>query len=384
MTVVAPSSRAPGLPERFYAPDFVVEIGGRALDQESKGDVLELKVEMGLKEMTSADLKLNNYDDRTFDLKWSDSEDFRLGSQVHVQMGYAEQILSMMRGYITTIAPDFPADGSPTLTVRALDGFVRLKDSKPPEGEVTYKDKADWQIAQQIGRRHQLRVAVTETGPVHPLVVQKNDDAGFLQERAALNDFHVFVRTDPDTGEDVLHFVTPADGRGSEPIRTFVLAWGSLRSTDVEASLLEFKPTLAGGDQVQQVTVRGWDPVTKKPISQTATADNTPGIPRVDQATGPAEAKTLSGKEGRKEVVADRPVFSEEEALRLAQAMLAKRAYSFLTAHGKLIGLPDLRPDDDVEIHGVGRRFSGLYHVEKVSHTINKTGYLTEFDARKA
>ncbi len=73
MTVVAPPTPAPGLPERYYAPDFVVEIGGVALDQESKGDVLELKVEMAMKEMTSVDLKLNNYDDRTFDLKWSDS-----------------------------------------------------------------------------------------------------------------------------------------------------------------------------------------------------------------------------------------------------------------------------------------------------------------------
>lgn len=381
MTVVAPV-RAAGLPERYYAPDFDVEIGGVKMDPLTKGDVLELKVEMSLTEATSVDLKLNNYED--FDLKWTDAERFRLGAQVHVTMGYAEQMLSMMRGYITTITPDFPSDGGPTVTVRALDGFVRLKGSKPPEGEVTYKKKADWQIAQQIAQRHGLRVAVTKSGPVHPLVVQKNDDAAFLQERAAVNKFFAFVRTDPKTGEDVLHFVSPHDGRGGEPIRTFVLAWGSLRSTDAEPNLLEFKPTLASGDQVQQVTVRGWNPVTKKRISQTATADNTPGIPRVDDSSGPATAKTIGGAEGRKEVVADRPVFSDEEALTIARAMLSDRAFKFLTAHGKLIGLPDLRPDDNVEIHGVGTRFGGLYHVEKVSHVLNQQGYLTEFDARKA
>ena len=38
-----------------------------------------------------------------------------------------------------------------------------------------------------------------------------------------------------------------------------------------------------------------------------------------------------------------------------------------------------------MEIHGVGERFSGLYHVTKVTHTLNEQGYLTEFDAsRKA
>lgn len=381
MTVT--NTRAPGLPERYYAPEFVVEIGGAELDPASKGDVLEVKVEMGLKEATSVDLKLNNYDDQTFDLKWSDADQFRLGSQVHVQMGYAEQVLSMMRGYITTLTPDFPSDGPPTLTVRALDGWVRLKDSKPPEDEATYKKKADWQIAQKIGQRHGLRVAVTESGPVHDLVVQKADDASFLQERAGLIDFQTYVRTDPETGQDVLHFVSPTDGRNADGIRTFVLAWGSLLSTATPPSLVEFKPTLAAGDQVQEVTVRGWDPKAKKKISQTATRNNTPGIPAVEQTTGPETAKTVGGSAGRKQIVVDQPVATDEEALKVAQALLAERAYRFLTAHGKMIGLPDLRPGDNVEIDGVGKRFGGRYHVTKVSHVLNREGYLTEFDARK-
>jgi phage protein D len=382
MTVTA--TRAPGLPERYYAPDFTVEVGGAALDPATKGDVLELKVEMGLKEMTSADLKMNNYDDLTFDLKWSDSAQFRLGSQVHVQLGYAEQRLSMMRGYITTLTPDFPSDGPPTLTVRALDGWVRLKGSKPPEDEVTYRNQADWEIAQRIGQRHGLRVAVTRSGPVHDLVVQKNvDDGTFLQQRAGLIDFQTFVRTDPETGEDVLHFISPNDGRDAQPIRTFVFSWGSLRSTDTPPSLLEFKPTMAAGDQVQQVTVRGWDPTTKKKITQTASRGNTPGIPAIDDTSGPGTARTIGGSDGRKEVVVDRPVITDEEALKLAQAMLAERAYRFLTAHGKVIGLPDLRPGDNVEIGGVGKRFGGRYHLTKVTHVLNQQGYLTEFDARR-
>ena len=40
--------RSPGCPTRYYAPEFVVEVEGEALDPASKGDVLELKVEMDL------------------------------------------------------------------------------------------------------------------------------------------------------------------------------------------------------------------------------------------------------------------------------------------------------------------------------------------------
>jgi phage protein D len=60
--------------------------------------------------------------------------------------------------------------------------------------------------------------------------------------------------------------------------------------------------------------------------------------------------------------------------------VLAEHAEKFVTARGTMIGQPDLRPGDNVEIDGVGRRFTGRYHVTKVSHVINQQGYLTEFE----
>jgi len=382
--MTATATRKEGLPESYYAPEFAIEIEGEELDPASKGDVLELKIEMTFNEMTSAEVKLNNFDDTAYDLKWSDAEKLRLGSRVHVKLGYADRTRSMMRGYISTLTPEF-ADGPPTLTVRALDGMVRLKSSKPPAEEVTYKKVTDSQIAQKIAQRHNLRVKVTEEGPVHDLVVQRNtDDATFLKERAKLHSFEVFMRTDPDTGEDVLHFVSPTDGRGSEPISTYTLAWGGMRNTDIPPSLIEFKPVLAAGDQVQSVTVRGWDPKTKKKITQTATRANTPGVAQIDNTNGPEAAATMGGtSEAKREVVVDRPVASEEEALKVAQAILSERAYRLLTGHGKVIGLPDLRPGTNVEIGGVGRRFSGTYFVTKVTHVLNQQGFLTEFDVSR-
>ncbi len=61
------------------------------------------------------------------------------------------------------------------------------------------------------------------------------------------------MRTDPKTGEDVLHFVTPPDGRGvrADPHVRPRLGHPAV-NTDVAPSLLEFKPTMAGGDQVQR------------------------------------------------------------------------------------------------------------------------------------
>jgi uncharacterized protein len=116
-----------------------------------------------------------------------------------------------------------------------------------------------------------------------------------------------------------------------------------------------------------------------------ATPENTADVrgPRGDN--GAAAATELGGPSGaREEVVVDRHVESAEEALVVARSILAKRAYGYKTAKGKLIGLPDLRLNDNVEIHGVGTRFGGLYHVTKVTHTLNSRGYVTEFEARGA
>jgi len=382
----ATATRSPGLPDSYYAPDFLVEVEGTALDPASKGDVLEVKVVMDIDALASVDLKLNNYDDTAFDLKWSDSELFRLGNRLHVKLGYSDRLVSMLRGRITTLSPEFLSDGAPTVTVRAMDGLVVLKGSRPPQAEVVYRKKRDWQIAEQIARRHKLRFEHDDDtdGPVHDRVVQRNDDdLVFLKKRAARIDRQVFMRTDPKTGKDVLRFGKPTDGRGPGPIRTYSLAWGSLRNTSTPPSMIEFKPTISASDQVQSVTVRAFDTRTNKKITYTAKPKETPGVSGSGEATGPAAAGRVAGAEGKHDVLVDAPVASQEEAKRFAESLLAERAYRFLTGSARIIGLPDVRPGDNVEIGGVGKRFSGEYFVTGATHILNASGLITELTVRK-
>ena len=370
----ATATRSSGVPESYYAPDFLVEIEGSPLEPAAKADVLELRVTMSLDEISSVDLRLNNFDARTFDLKWSDSDRFRLGGRVHVKLGYADRLVSMLGGTITTLAPEFLASGAPTLTVRALDGLVVLKDSSPPRDGVTYRGKKDWQIAQEIARRHNLIFKYTDAGPVRDEVVQRGlDDLAFLRERAALLAFDVFMHVDPGSGKDVLHFVRPSDGRDDAPIRTYSLAWGSLRSAAVAPSMIEFKPTISTADQVQSVTVQGWDAAAKQAIEVTASSGG----------EGPAAAGRLGGADGKRRVLVNLPQASADEAQTLAEALLEQRTRSFVTARAKVIGLPDLRPGDNVDIGGVGATFGGTYYVTKTTHVFNASGFVTEFEARR-
>jgi uncharacterized protein len=369
------SQERSGLPTDYYAPEFRLDVENQELDPTTKGDVLEVKVVMDMENMTSADLTINNWDDTEYGFKYSETETFDLGNRVHVQLGYADRLLSMMRGQIATLSPRFPEAGPPTLQVNVLDGMLRLRDAKPPEGkEKRYLNVYDWEIAERIAERNGLKYEVTKRGPRHELVVQPNQsDASFLKERARRIDFDVFILTDPDSGEDTLHFVSPTDGRDDRPIRVYELVWGE--------SLIEFTPVLTLSRQVASVTVRGWDPRTKEPIEATADHNDLPPG-QGGGSSGPAAAARIGGG-GKQEIVVDAPVFSQQEAEERAKALLADRAYEFVTGSGRVIGLPDLRPGDNLRLLKLGDRFSGTYYVKKVEHTLGGSGFTTQFDVRR-
>jgi uncharacterized protein len=364
-----------GLPQTdYYAPNFRVEVEGLELDPETHGDILQLKVVMDMENMTSFDLTVNNWDDKSISFKYSDTDTFNVGNNVHVMMGYADRLISMVNGQIATMTPRFADSQASTLTVSGLDGMLQLRDRKPADGEqIRYVDKADWEIAQIVAERNGLRFEGTEIGEVHPEVIQRaQDDAQFLMERAKRIDYDCFIRTDPQSGDSTLYFVRPPDGRENAAVRIYRFVWGE--------SLIQFTPTVNLSRQVASVTVRGWDDRNKQVIIETARAEDLPGAE--DGESGPqAASRALRAKP---DVVVDAPVASVEEARTLALSLLAERSYEFVTGAGQVIGLPDLRPGDNVELDLAGsRRFSGSYYVKKVTHTINDSGYRTDFEVRR-
>jgi phage protein D len=253
--------------------------------------------------------------------------------------------------------------------------MVRLKDRKPKDGEQKkFVNMTDAQIARVVAARNHLKFKATEDGlQTHDLVVQKNqDDALFLMERAKRIDFDCFIETDPDSGEEALYFIRPTDGRDGRPIRVYEFEWGG--------SLISFSPTLTTKDQVGKVTVRGWDPAGKRVISYTAKPSDLPGA----SGGGTSGPKTAEGRlDDKQDLVVDQPVTSEQEARNLAISLLRERASQFNTGSGRVIGLPDLRPGDNVLLKRLGKRFDGMYEIKKVEHTLGSSGYQTSFDVKR-
>jgi uncharacterized protein len=361
------SGQLPGLWADYYAPEFVVRVDDRVVDPTTKGDVLQIEVTLDEKNPASFSLVISDWDDVKLDFKYSSKRTFNPGRPVTIDLGYASRLQRVVTGVITSLSPRFPESGSPTLTVTGTDLMRMMANRQPDDGERKhYRDSTDAEIAQEIAVRWGMRADVVQSAPRHTLVVQKQEDAVFLMERAKRIDYEFFIGLDGVTGEETLSFVPRRDGRDARSLRVHQFTWGT--------NLISFTPRLSATGQVSEVTVRGWDPRTKKPIVYTARAKDLPSSAAVDRS-GPARADPRTRK-----IVYDAPVLSVEEARRLATSMLMERANAYTKGSARVIGQPDLRPDDTVNIGGVGCRFEGQYHVTKVVHSLGANGFTTSFE----
>lgn len=378
-----------------YAPQVKVKVAGKDITADVLPDVIDLRVTLQKDELGGFTMQLANHfevpeavdpSDRTKDtsgnevilrhFRHSDSKTLDVFEPITLELGYEGRMSPLFVGEITMLQPTYPSSGVPTFTVTGTDMLNRLRRSKP--GEKTSKafhDRADWEIAEQIAKRHKLRFSKQSAnkGPKHKQILQRNlDDLRFLLYLAKRNEYECTVIIDEDDKQPALYFGTPRDKRDSGKVEQLRLGWGE--------SLISFTPKMRIGGQVSKVTVRGWDARKKEVIKYTATLKD---IPKTG-AKGKTAAEILEEKSGAKEErIVDRVVQSEEEAKRLAIQLLTETANDFLTGSGETIGEPKLRPQTNVELVGLGRRFDGVYYVTKTDHIYGASGYLTSFDVER-
>ena len=76
-------------------------------------------------------------------------------------------------------------------------------------------------------------------------------------------------------------------------------------------------------------------------------------------------------------------VHTQAEADARAKAILEERAQDFVTGDGECIGLPDIVPDINIALGGLGKGFTKPYYVSEAKHTIGSSGYRTTFKVQE-
>jgi len=389
----------------FHVPQFELRIEGVGLPRDVLRDVTQVTYKDNVKEIDSFELTVNNWDPTTRTFKYVGSEtseslqqdtaQSRLqhlfepcGKSADLRLGYAGNLRVMLTGNFTTMEPDFPSSGPPTLTVRGLNvlqklrtkqfttAWAGLKPSEIAENIATLRDASNGNA-----KRFPLPIETDANakGQEQPIdyVAQSNQyDIDFLLNLARQQGYVLIVLEGDPTATGIKSkkrlFFAPSEGgqgAGLRPV-TFQLEWGK--------SLLEFKPTLTVANQIKSVTVNGWNRKTKQPIKETVSIDD----PKLKLNKDLHDLITEKC-DAREEVVVDEPVFTTGQAKQRALAILSDRQKVMVKASGTSIGLPDLRAGQRVVIAGLGARFSGTYFITDTTHTLGDSGYTTQFNARR-
>jgi phage protein D len=341
-----------------------------------------------------------NWDAEARKFKYSDADTFNPGKEVELRIGYyrngQDQLRRMLIGEITTLSPNFPESGAPTLTVRALNLFQRFRAKQITKA---FSKKKDTEIAKLLVEEIAADINKTASGTkgvprlqleIDPkdvsdnlkhekeipyLIVNNQFPIRFLMERARRIGYELTLDEIPQGTDRKVTFHFRPTSAVNRP--TYVLEWGK--------SLINFQPTLRTANQVSEVTVRGWNSSSKTKFEAKAT--------RADLAAeGVVHPSALGVDEaalGQKEITVDRPIQTEAEAKDLAKKKLRQIAEVMVEAKGKTVGLPDLRAGVKLQIRGLGTRFSQAvghppfsYLVTSTTHTIGDGGYTTDFTAR--
>lgn len=356
----------------FYVPSFTIKAGGRDLVRELFLTVTGVEVDLKEKaagHFTFAVAGAFDWEAREFlALKHEERVDllelFAFGSAVEISLGYGEpsRLQPVLKGIVTEIGTGFAAGGSPELKISGYDDLYRLGTGKNTDH---WEDSFDSDVVRELASKLKVTTDVVRTGLKKPRIDQNEEsDLAFIEKLAGRNENTIYyLRNDR-------FYFGPRHNERSDVVE---LVWGE--------GLLSFSPQANLAKQITEVQVYGWSAEKGKTIVGKARRGDEKGRDGNRESGAERLAKALGGPSPMKVRLALR---SQEEADTRAKAILDERALEYLTGDGECIGLPDIVPDVNISLAGLGRRFSKIYYVSEATHKLDSSGYRTTFKVQES
>lgn len=354
--------------KNFYAPAFRIIVAKQNVVRDLHLEITSVSVDNNLETADRFTFIVNNAFEiakREF-VKIGDKtlpEFFELGAPVEISMGYGDQdtLDIILEGIVTEVRTSFPSSGLPQLTISGSDHSYPLSkgsDSRP------FDNQTDSNIVRQVAQKFKLKPKVDDTSVVNPRTERSQENARqFVSRLAQRNGFEFFV-----TAEKELVFRKPANNERA----VIELEWGR--------GLLSFSPEINLAEQVTQVEVFGWNIQTKQQIVGRARSGDEPGRDGGRRSGAQYLEKICDRDQGTLRV--REPVFSQQEADQRAKAILKRRAEGFVGGHGESIGIPELKPNVNVKLGGLGKLFNTTFYIHQATHTVDSSGYRTSFEVK--
>ncbi|MFN6485349.1 MULTISPECIES: hypothetical protein [unclassified Nostoc] len=338
-------------------PNVKILVQNKPLAAEIEADLVSVLVSEDLEAPSMFELRLITWDLLKQEMTWVDYKSFDVGNKVEIQMGYEQELKTLMVGEITGLEPEYTQDVAPILVVRGHDLRHRLLRGSHTKSFLKIKDS---EIASQIARTRGITAKVTDSKVKLEYILQHNQtDWDFLKERAKRIGYEVAL-------EKTTLYFRPHDNAKA---KIFTLTYGE--------DLQEFFPRLSTMNQVEELEVKGWISQDKKEVLGKAAVGKESGT--MGGSTSGAKAVKKAFGESSHTIV-NQPMSSKEEADNMALGQFQSIAIAYITGEGTCQGNPNLHAGKVIEILGIGKRFSGLYYIKSAEHSCSQNqGYKTSF-----
>lgn len=335
----------------FFAPIAEITVKGKKTSDSIA--IASVRVNTSIDEKAdSFTIRISN----AFDWKtseWLYKDEFVIGSQIDIRLGYVDKFAPVFSGYITAVTADFQEADGASLIVSGMDlSFFMMKGTRMQ----TWNEKKYSDVVQEIASRHKATAHIDSTNDKLPTISQNMmDDFHFVQHLARLVNYDFFV-----VGKH-LYFRKPLTQ--TSPVVT--LAWGKeLRSLSIEHNLAE---------QLTGVKIRFWDEQEQKVVLSEAGPINKLGG---NSKTGKDVLLNI-GNDYTETLYMN--ASSASEAKNMADAYLNHRSMKFVSGTGECIGIPEIRAGRYLKISGAGDSYNQPYYITEASHILDGDGYVTRF-----
>lgn len=264
---------------------------------------------------------------------------------------------------VTALEAEYGSEGTLTV-VRGMDKAFRAFSGRTV---AAYKNATFSDAVKEVATRAGLTVGrVDATTIVHDNLTQNGvSDWSFIRGLARQIGYDAWVT------DGKVFFCRPTEAAEAP-------AAGRLASTDPlqltpKDDLRSFRCAVTAGQQVSEVTVRGWDPVRKQAVVGRAGAQST-------SAANGASPSSLAAKTGNGAYLGiDVPHRKQDEADLSAKAIAETIGSAYTVFEGLSVGNPKLRAGTAISIGLLGEPFDGKYTLTQARHCVEPGGYTTWF-----
>ncbi|MEO1614992.1 MAG: hypothetical protein AAFV88_04030 [Planctomycetota bacterium] len=373
-----------------YAPEFRIEINGNRLPGQLESAISTVQLEDGLEGANSVEIVFLNQE-----LQFIDHVLLETENELTLSIGYApDPAQTVFSGEITGVEPAFPPGGMPTVRVTAHDQIQRIaQGTKDRSFEISIPSLQntplpDQVVASILSSESQFVPGIDPVGGALSAIValatyivaprlaqmgirrQKGDtDYDFLANIARENGWEVFIDHAAEPRGSVLRF------------KSMFEDFASSKSFDYGSTLMDFTPRMTTTGDVDGVASRIWIDSVKTEFVIVVSWDFDGGgfdlrvLPEFDGDV----ANLLGGPRGTLSI---KPV-GFPQTVRQILSELLPRLNQRTTGSGTVIGAPDIRAGSIMNLQQLGSAFSGLYRVTSATHSLDGSGYKTNFEARK-